>query len=327
MGSSKDDAKNNRERLDSGRGPGLEVNARIAAMARRAGDLQAMPAVLTRALQCIDSSTSSSAELASILNTDPTIAGRLTGIANSALYVGSRRFVTVHEAIVRIGYRNVRELLLATAVVGMAKAPLRLYGMGPGELWKHCLATAAAARLLGLDSRIATPERCYMAGLLHDLGRVMFDRALPPTEASALVNLVRSKNAVYQDAETALFGFCHAELGAFQLLQWGVDPETVGAVAAHHSAQPATMAAIIHTADVLAIIANSSVASPGWGYSVSPKILASLGPRLLPGRDWQQRIDRTVGEIQQGVGETDKLLSGGGASVEPPVPARQSFGR
>jgi len=276
----------------------------------RVGDLQAVSSVVTRALECIDSSRSSSAELAAIVSTDPTLSGRLVGIANSWLYSSSRRFVTVHEAIVRVGYRNVRDLLLAAMVVGMARAPLRLYGLGPGELWRHSLATAVAAKVLVTDAKIGNPERGYMAGLLHDVGRIIFDRALSPGEVSAVQDLVRTRNASFHDAETAVFGFSHGEAGAYQLQLWRVDADTIEAVAAHHRPKPGTLAAIIHTADVLAIIATTkTVAAPGWSYAVAPKILASLGPALAAGKDWQSRLDRFVAEIRIGVAEADRLLS------------------
>lgn len=61
---------------------------------------------------------------------------------------------------------------------------------------------------------------------------------------------------------------------------------------------------------MLAIIATTkTVAAPGWSYAVAPKILASLGPALAAGKDWQSRLDRFVAEIRLGVGEADRLLS------------------
>lgn len=198
-----------------------EQQMRLAKLSRRAGDLQAVPIVITRALLCIDDPGSSIGQVATILNTDQAIAGRLIGVANSALFSGSRRFLTVREAVIRLDFRNVRDLLFATVVAGLARSPSRLYKLGPDKLWLHSLATAIAARLIAEDAGFPDPERGYVAGLLHDIGRAVLDRALKPTEIADIRALVDKKKVSYQVAEEEVLGLTHSEIGAYRLSKWG----------------------------------------------------------------------------------------------------------
>ena len=257
-----------------------EKHRRVAELTLRAGQLQAVPAVVTRALRYIDDPGSSIAPLAAILNTDHTIAGRLIGLANSAFYSARyRRFVTVREAVIRLGYSAVRDLLLAVVLSGLARAPSKLYGLSPGDLWQHSLATALIARLIAEETGAANPEQSYMAGLLHDIGRAVLDRALTPGETASVLALVQERRVSYQVAEEEVLGVTHSDVGAYRLETWGVGPELVQAVAAHHRAAPASLGGIVHTADVLAIkVLRLADGNPGWDYRIDPTVRASFGP-------------------------------------------------
>ncbi len=289
--------------------PSDEQQRRIAQLADRAGDLQALPAVVTRALQCIDDPGSSTAQLAAILNTDQIMASRLIGLANSGLYSGVSRFVTVREAVVRLGYRTVRDLLLATVLSGLARVPSRLYGLGPGRLWLHSLATGIAARLIAEDTRVPDPERAYVAGLLHDLGRAVLDRALSTSEIAAVRRLVKERGIPYQVAEAEVLGFTHSDVGAHRLSRLGVGPELVEAVAMHHRPRPGTLSAVVHAADVLAIKAvDPAEVDPGWGYSIEPKDLLGLGPTVAAMMDEPAQLERFLEGVRAGIKEAEALL-------------------
>jgi putative nucleotidyltransferase with HDIG domain len=284
-------------------------DARTARLARRSGDLQAVPLVVTRALQCIDDPKSSIVQLAAILNRDQTLAGPLIGLANSALYSGSRRFVSVREAVIRLGFRTVRDLLFATVVSGLARSPSRLYGLGPDKLWQHSLGTAIAARVIAEDTKIYDPERGYIAGLLHDVGRAMLERALSQGEIAAIRALVREKKVTYHIAEGEILGLTHSELGAYRLAKWGIGPEVVDSVASHHLPQRETLSALVHAADALAISAvDLGNNDPGWAYGIEPETLERL----------QQTNDRVTGDSQWLATVIDRVRTGVGEAVSLP---------
>ncbi len=282
-----------------------EQQARLVKLSRRAGDLQAVPAVITKALLCIDDPNSSINHVAAILNTDQIVAGRLIGLANSALYSGSRRFLTVREAVIRLGFRTVRDLLFATVIAGLARSPSRLYRLGPDKLWLHSLATAIAARVMAEEAGILDPETGYVAGLLHDIGRAILDRALKPAEMADVRAVVDNRKVSYQVAEQEVLGLTHCDIGAYRLARWGVAPELVEAVATHHRPESGTLAALVSAADVLAVKAMDLAANdPGWAYVVDLEALKPLGPTLASVVEEPVRLDAVLEKIRVGLSET-----------------------
>ena len=285
-----------------------DQQARLAKLSRRAGDLQAVPAVITKALLCIDDPGSSISQVAAILNTDQTIAGRLIGLANSALYSGSRRFLTVREAVIRLGFRTVRDLLFATVVAGLARSPSRLYKLGPDRLWLHSLATAIAARVIAEEAGILDPETGYVAGLLHDIGRSILERALKPTEMADIRALVDRRKVSYQVAEGEVLGLTHCEIGAYRLAKWGVAPELVEAVAKHHHPEPGSLAALVSVADALAIKAMGLAENdPGWDCIIDPELLKPLGPKVANLAEEPERLEAALEKVRTGLSEAAVL--------------------
>jgi len=261
---------------------------RILSLVDALGDLKALPQVTQRALSCIQDSRSSSTELSAIIATDQAISARLLGMANSAFGRGVRPFVSVQEAVVRLGYRNVQDVLLSIAASNLLEKPLPLYDVAPGELWRHSVATAISARLVALRCQVPQNNAAYVAGLMHDAGRFVLDRGLLPSEKSAIRGIVAHDRTSFQNAEYEVLGFSHAEVGAVLLHRWGLSEEVVHAVAVHHRPSLSIeegLGAAIHAADVLALLALP-ISRPGWLFAVEPLISSRFGispdSRVLP---------------------------------------------
>ncbi|MGQ9675684.1 MAG: HDOD domain-containing protein [Chloroflexota bacterium] len=289
---------------------GVDAQDRVFSLLGELDDLEAFPWVVNRALSCLADSRSNSGELAAILSTDQTIAGRLLGAANSVLYRGNRRFVTVHEAVVRLGYRNVRQVLLVVALGDAFHRPLHLYGMAGGELWTHSLATAVAARLIAESTKAVNAETAYLAGLLHDVGRLALSRRLSPASSKAISAAVRVNGVTYHQAEHRELGFTHADASAILLRQWGVGEDLVSAAAAHHdtAVEDGPLAWVVHVADVLGVMAFPPKCTMGWIWAVDPNIAKWVGlERWLEGRG-ESALETALGEIRQGTEAAARLI-------------------
>lgn len=298
---------------ESSAGPSSDVRLRVARALGDMSDLKALPQVVRRALRCLSDSRSSSAELAAILSTDQAIAGRLLGAANSVLFRGSRRFVTVQEAVVRLGYLNVRRLLLVAGLSDAFQRPLRLYNMAPGELWIHSLAAAVAARLIAASSGLVNAESAYIGGLLHDIGRAAMARDLGRSAVETMTDITRSGDISFHQAERQVLGFTHADVGAVLLDEWGLGDELVAAVGAHHDGVvPAgPLAWVIHVGDVLAVTAVPPSSSVGWIWSVDPGVVKRLGLEQWLDGGAAGDLDDLLKEVRRGVTIATRLIDQG----------------
>lgn len=203
-------------------------------------DLPPMPAVAARALALIRDPETEADDLARLVATDATIAVRVLRISRSALYLRRQPPRTLREAIVTVGYGALRKIL----IVASARAAYRQDDAVARALWAHALATALASDELAVAAGEPRGGESFVAGLLHDVGRLVFHVSDPARYASM--------TAWDDAAEVALFNVTHGAVGACLAEQWGLEDDVVEALMFHHAAHPTGLAARIQTADRIA---------------------------------------------------------------------------
>lgn len=198
----------------------------------RCGELPTLPCVMRAILEVVESEESSASDLTEIIESDPAISARLLHLANSAFYGVRFEIATVRRAVVVLGFGAVKQLALATGVLDMLRSK-RLAGLDPEDYWMHSLGTAKAAQLLAaLHPELHSPEGCFMAGLLHDLGKYAMSIAWED-RYQAVVEQARETQVALSRAERRSFGLDHAEAGAWLLEQWGLPP-LISTCVRHH---------------------------------------------------------------------------------------------
>lgn len=152
-----------------------------------------------------------------------------------------------------VGTNQISDLALATCVLRMFEGiPAHLVDMN--AFWHHGLATGVAARVIGMRRGEMHVERLFVAGVLHDVGRLLIYRALPDLACNILSCGRESELLV--EVERKLLGFDHADVGGELLRAWKPPEPLAAATAFHHRPDPDTTAplesATIHLADILA---------------------------------------------------------------------------
>jgi putative nucleotidyltransferase with HDIG domain len=257
-----------------------------AAMRRRVGKidrLPSLPRVYSALITALSQPDAPTADVVRILKQDIAICAKLLQLANSSFFQLAQRITSVERAVVYLGFNMVKNLVLSVELFQAAKSIPA--GFSVDLLQRHSLATAnLAARLLGPKEK---REDAFMAGLLHDIGKLIFAQEYPE-------HLERIRVAMRTDErpefilEQELTGVTHAEVGAYLLGLWGLPDAIVQAVAHHH--MPHRMAE--RTFDVLSAtyVANHLVNE-----------LTPLSPNGIRNR---QEIDRAYLST---VGVSDKL--------------------
>lgn len=184
---------------------------------------------------------------------DPDLTARLLRLANSSFYGYSSRLGTVTEAISLIGIQQVQDLIVASSIIE------RFTGVGEEfvsmeSFWRHSLACGIGSRLLASEKRLPKPDRFFVAGLLHDVGRlVLFSQA--PQPAQAVFEVYRRERLLLREAEMRVLGFDHQQIGRALLEHWKYPTNLVQAVAYHHQPGASELArveaAVVHLADHL----------------------------------------------------------------------------
>jgi putative nucleotidyltransferase with HDIG domain len=201
-------------------------------------------------------------EVVQAIEYDASLTARLLRACNSAFMSGRERVNTVEEAVLRLGYAEILQLVVALNAGSALCADLAGYGMDSNELWGHSVTSALAGQKFVefLPKLGVNPSVAFTAGLLHDIGKVILNQ-LPFSRVQSMKKMIRSQQVSAIEAEVAVLGVNHAEVGAALLQRWKLPDSIVEAVAHHHEPpadQKATLAAVVSLADSCARFSDAS---------------------------------------------------------------------
>lgn len=224
----------------------------VDAFVARVGALPLMPRLARVLVRSVHDDDLGAAELGSHIADDAGLAAQLLRLVNSPFYGFSRRIGTVSDAIAVLGFNLVRRIVTA-AVLQRPQPSVLPDGPATRAFWRHQLLCAALARFVHAQRGDDGDELAYMAGLLHDIGRLAL-HAYQPAESGVLVaSHALGEEALVQDERTR-HGFDHAEAGAALLRAWQLPDVLVQSVLQHASptAPDAATAASVWQANRLA---------------------------------------------------------------------------
>lgn len=192
----------------------------------------ALPEVLSRLIVMFDDPQASASEVSNLLGKDAGLLTRVLRVANSAYYGGSGEVSTAQQAVVKLGFRTTKAVVLSSAVYSSLNrsAP---DGIDLRPFWQHGLEVGVTAMLIADELCPTCTDECFVAGLLHDLGRAALACAFPGPFRERLQSASASWSA---EAEREAFGVSHAEVGAYLCRKWQFPEALCAAVERHHDA-------------------------------------------------------------------------------------------
>lgn len=233
-------------------------------------ELPPFPAILNRVMASLTGENVSFHKLGDLVEKDTVIAGNLLHLVNSALYARREAVNSVRHALSLLGIEKVRNAILSMSITRMWRAMAMPPQFSMARFNMHSSAVAILADLLAQRLPVAYPEGAFVAGLLHDVGRLMIARALPQ-DLERIEALHDSSGRPRIECETEVLGFTHAELSADALEHWHLPPPIRTAVLYHHAPEgddpPPSEITLSRVIDA----ANQYVNSTGASINVAPE--------------------------------------------------------
>jgi HD-like signal output (HDOD) protein len=217
-------------------------------------EVSSLPLVHVRLEEAINDPKKSMADIAKIIREDPGLTARLLRIVNSAFYNFPSRVETISQAVTIVGTQQLSALALATSVINMFNGiPEDLVNMD--SFWRHSIGCGLAARVIATYRREPNVERFFVAGMLHDIGRLVMYTKISGEARDAIIG-AKESNTLLFNAERDTLGFTHAVVGGLLLQTWRLPPMLEEVVMYHHNPSAATHypveTAIVHIADIIA---------------------------------------------------------------------------
>jgi len=260
-------------------GPRMPLPESPEQMISSAPELEALPVVAQRLMAMVRDDRTTIDTIAPLLGTDQALAAAVLRYANSARAMPNRRIGSLREAVARIGQGALSDVLLRACAGPLLDRGLPPYALPRRVAWRHAATASVASAALAKLLRSAGGEGAGVAGLLHDVGKMVLTSVVPEAAAEA-VSIARSRHLPVWQAEELVLGFHHGSVGAALLSSWGLPDSVVDAVAFHHQHELTSnpLATVVYLADaaahaVGAVGGGGACPQPSW----EPDAASALG--------------------------------------------------
>lgn len=273
-------------------------------------NLPTLPAIMKRLTEGVKDPNANAEKIAGIIKDDPAMMARILKVINSAAYGASEPITSLQQAVAMMGLRGVQNIALSTSVFEtFSRQDERDFNRE--EFWRHCICVGIAVNVLynqtmeGLSRRYAR-DVLHLAGLLHDIGKIIFEHFFHE-EFLRCLELSIKENIPLFEAECNVFGANHAEVGAWLATRWNMSEEVAAAVRFHHEPESAPekyveLVRLCHTANYICCLEKIG----DGGDNHAPVFIIGVWKRIgLKVRD----IRTMVATILEESKESETLLS------------------
>lgn len=198
----------------------------------RSENLPVLPQIVGAVLKLADDPNASSRAMERLVERDPAITAKILRVSNSSYY-GLNQVTSIARAISLLGMNSVRSLVIGVAYQQVINSRQQARHFDKLEFWRHSLATATAARIVGRMKNPANTEELYGAAMMHDIGILVMDRFCSAELDQALITAT-SEGIQMHEAEQLVLGFDHAMVGGMLATKWGLSPLMTNAIRYHH---------------------------------------------------------------------------------------------
>jgi len=192
-------------------------------------EIKQLPMVARKIMAVVENPKSTAGDLEKIITSDQALTTRLLKIANSSFYGLLRKVNTLQRAILVIGFKQIKDIAISNAALNLYRSSDPL----SQKLWEHAVGNAIATRMISLEFDRTEADEAFIAGLLHDLGKVVLIRA-KPEETKAIWKTTHDAKVDQLEMEMETLGFSHTHMGGELAHMWNLPEVTEYTVRYHH---------------------------------------------------------------------------------------------
>ena len=217
-------------------------------------NLPTLPHILLKLIEACNQDNQDLNRVADIVNKDPALSAKILKLVNSAYFGLLRKVEGISQAVVLVGTSGIKNMAICACVYDAFPKPQGNGTFSLKKFWWHSLRCAFLAKHMASELEACHPDEAFLSGLLHDIGEAVLWVNFRKTYEALLEKSGDDGNLLL--AEEAHMGATHAEVGAWLLDRWQLDPSIVDSVRYHHEPpdrieQAFAMVQIIHVANLL----------------------------------------------------------------------------
>ena len=249
-------------------------------------NLPPAPRVVPELMRLLNQPDVDSSRIVKMISYDPSLTANVLRICNSAYFGSATPTSDLQEAVTRLGFQQVYQLVAAATGARMLSPAQMGYGLEQGELWKHSVAAAVAAQLVARQTG-DNENVVFTAALLHDIGKIVLAQSLNGVYSKVIKETEMNQQSLL-DAEKKILGVNHAEVGGQLLERWKFPPNIVSAVWFHHTPKGAgahqRLASIVYLGNMISFFMGHGYGHVAFALRGRNEVLTTLGiaPEAIP---------------------------------------------
>lgn len=218
-------------------------------------DLPFLPSIVTKVNEMLNDPNTTNDSLSKVIEKDQAIVFKMLQLVNSAFFGLREKISTTNEAAIILGFDAIRNIVLSLSTFNLLN---HLFEQKTNNyfkvehFWRHSIGVAVLSRYLAEQTKVGDPEKCFVCGLLHDMGKLMLAHYFPD-DFIQVIEHARQKGLMYLTAEKIILPACHCEIGYVFVKKWELPSHLGNTIYSHHAIQPGAPffneSIIVNTAD------------------------------------------------------------------------------
>lgn len=208
---------------------------RVQAILANIENLPSLPSVVMETLRLANNADASADDFQDVIRKDQVLTARVLKLVNSPFYALRKEVQSIPQAIVVLGLKTLKSVVLAANTSKLLDGELGGYGFREGGLWQHSMACATVARMLSREAKLTgeAEEEMFVAGLLHDVGKLVLAKHTKDVRSEFEAALTERPNELVAIEEDVI-GMSHTDAGRRMAKKWGLPDSLADLIGAHH---------------------------------------------------------------------------------------------
>jgi putative nucleotidyltransferase with HDIG domain len=270
-------------------------------MLSKVEEFPTLPTIYSTLSEVMANPRSTINDAAEVISKDQAAASKVLKAANSSIYGLRVNIDTITQAIFYIGFEEVKNLVYALSIINIFNSKQTGKSISPVDLWKHSLAVGVISRRIGEMLGIKNLENYFVAGILHDIGKLFFFKYFND-EFEEIIKLATEKNISVKEAEKEILGITHTVVGELLAEKWRLPRNIINAISYHNTGlvngKIDVLVACVHLADIVAGLLELSLSKE----EIVPEPNFAVWEMIrLPNNAFTNALDLFVQDYEQSV--------------------------
>ncbi len=197
-------------------------------------DLPTLPNIVIEVNKMLQDSETTIKKLSHTIEKDQAMVSKILRLVNSSFYGFRSKISTIPHAIIVLGFNPTRNAVVSVSMIKTFSGKKSIEGFTIADFWKHSIEVAVTSRYLSEETGLDSPDACFVAGLLHDIGKVVLSQFFAELFSQVWKSITENGLSFYE-SEKKLLPVNHAQIGGYLAKKWQLPDSLSDSITYHHA--------------------------------------------------------------------------------------------